>query len=244
MKQRKLLLAALLAVSLTIPSYGAFREGTAAGQTAKSTEAWANPYFNVNTLNVPAGTETLIVVASNGESANATGTLYAYTKNASGGWTEEMSGVAANLGRGGVGKQKEGDQKTPLGTFRMNTPFGIKAAESGFPANYLKVTDTYYWSAEKDSTYNTLRNSAQDGKTYTSASEHLSAYGGYYDYAINIGYNPDCEIGKGSALFLHCKVQNQNTGGCVAIPAEDMKKVLRLYKEGKTVMIIRNKGDF
>lgn len=233
MKIKKLIPAVFTAILLCAAvSEGAVREGSGA--------AAQGPERAAASLGAPEGAEVFLLVLTNGEEKNATGELSVYVKE-NGTFVEKLSGVPAKLGRGGVGKTKEGDQKTPLGTFFMDTPFGLKDAEAGFPAEYLKVDARYYWSGEKDATYNTLRNSTKDGKTYTGLSEHLSDYGGYYDYCINMGYNPSGTVGAGSALFLHCVVDGQNTGGCIAIPKEDMKTVLRLYKSGKTAITVRKK---
>ena len=244
MKYRKtiLLLSVLAALFCAVPSLAAMRQGSGSGTNAGAESgAVLKGTYDAATL-APSGVTVLFVVAANGEEKNATGDFYAYVKTENG-WEEKMAAVPAKLGRGGIGKEIEGDQKTPLGTFLMNTPFGIKGAEEGFPSNYKKVTAANYWSGEHNGTYNKFCDTGKDGQ-YTGASEHLIDYAGYYNYAINTGYNPGCEIGKGSALFLHCVVNGQNTGGCIAIPASDMKKALTYYRDGKTAIVIRRKGDF
>ena len=160
-------------------------------------------------------------------------------------WKLTLSTPDGRLGRKGMGKEKEGDEKTPVGIFRMNTPFGIKAAEEGFPANYLKVDSSYYWNGDSASDrYNKLVNTGSYTAFDKKESEHLADYAGYYDYALDMGYNADGTAHKGSALFLHCSVEGQNTGGCVAVPAEFMKGVLRLYKEGSSYIVLAPAGQF
>ena len=229
----------LFSLLFSLSSQGACLEGRGT-EAAVSVQ---NPYADLSRIRVPSGTETLIIVAAGGEQKNATGELFLYERSeGKNSWQEVLSGVPAKLGRGGVGKTVEGDQKTPLGMFSMNTPFGIRDAEAGFPGNYIKVNSSHYWSAEK-ATYNRLCTVEKDG-AYTSSSEHLIDYSGYYDYCIDIGYNPERTAGKGSDLFLHCEVNGQNTGGCIAIPSEHMKTILRHYAEGGTVIVIENKGNF
>ncbi|MDO4487657.1 MAG: hypothetical protein Q4B67_01005 [Eubacteriales bacterium] len=187
---------------------------------------------------VPENAEVVIYLKSNNEETNATGSLSIYTKT-DGLWYLKESGIKAHMGRKGMGKVKEGDQKTPLGMWTMDTPFGIKDKEEGFPDNYLKVTEDLYWVGDTSSSlYNKLVSTKKYDNFSKKQSEHLSEYKGYYDYGINMGYNSECKSPAGSALFLHCMVEDQFTGGCVAIPTEKMKEILKLYKEGKTVMIV------
>ena len=48
-----------------------------------------------------------------------------------------------------------------------------------------------------------------------------SGYAGYYDYAIDAGFNPNGIKNQGSALFLHCSGEfKEYTSGCVAIEKE------------------------
>ncbi|MDO4960277.1 MAG: L,D-transpeptidase family protein [Eubacteriales bacterium] len=148
----------------------------------------------------------------------------------------------ATLGKNGLYKEKEGDNKTPVGVFKMNTPMGIKSALSGFPENYLKVNDTHYWNGDSvSSRYNKLVSTDDYSNFRTSESEHIVDYPGYYNYCIDSGYNYDGEPYRGSAIFLHCQVDGQTTHGCIAIPENDMIEVMRNYAEGSTYMAIAEK---
>ena len=215
---------------------------------------------------IPADAEVLFLVDSNHEETNATGSFSAYVRTvtydavtgapvSAGAWTQVIAPVKAVMGRKGMGKTVEGDEKTPLGMFRMDTPFGIRPPEAGFPAEYLQVGAQHYWSGDhRDisvrqadgtvktaSTYNRLVDLANAPELDKGRSEHLAAITEEYKYCINIGYNAACEKGKGSALFLHCinKNSNRGTGGCVAVDEEVMKQVLTLYKPGRTCINIR-----
>ena len=144
----------------------------------------------------------------------------------------------AYLGRQGLGKEKEGDDKTPIGLFKMNTPFGIKEREEGFPDNYLKLDNRYYWNGDSESErYNKLVNIDEYKNFNTKLSEHLIDVTKCYDYAVDTGYNIEGIPYKGSALFLHCE-RGINTAGCIAIKEEYMKEVLRLYREGRSYIKI------
>ncbi len=191
-------------------------------------------------LGIPA--DATVVVTLEGAANSDTGTLTLLTKqqNADGKstWTK-LSECTAKYGKAGLGKTREGDNKTPVGVFKMNTPFGIKDAEAGFPSNYIKVDRDCYWNGDSQSElYNKLVSSRTYTGFKTSESEHLINYAPYYNYCIDTGYNYEGTPYKGSAIFLHCVVGNENTHGCIAIPEENMKEVLRAYAEGSTYIAI------
>ena len=51
------------------------------------------------------------------------------------------------IGKHGLGKEAEGDGKTPVGDFSFNYAFGI-ADDPGCAIEYHKVTDDSYWSGD------------------------------------------------------------------------------------------------
>ena len=151
--------------------------------------------------------------------------------------------ASCHLGANGTGKEQEGDKKTPLGLFSLNTPFGILDPEEGFPENYHKVTEYDYWTGSRQSANrNRLADIREFPDTDRAGAEHLIAYPGYYDHALNISYNAEGEYGKGSAIFLHCSPYGESTGGCIATDRETIRAVLKLYREGKSYIRIRNKA--
>ena len=55
---------------------------------------------------------------------------------------------------------------------------------------------------------------------------------------MNISYNEACTPGLGSAIFLHCfGPYKPFTGGCVAIPENQMIKVMQNVKPDCVVVI-------
>lgn len=193
---------------------------------------------------LPEDAQRLVIVEAEGLAARVS--MYGFSQDESGERNaylimETDSGL---IGRRGMGKTAEGDQKTPCGLFKMNTPFGISDALSGFPENYLKVDSTHYWNGDSGSPlYNRLVSTAWYNDFNKAKSEHLADYGGYYNYCIDTGYNPEGTPGLGSAIFLHCSM-GINTGGCIAVPEADMITVLRNYVEGGTYIVLDTKGNF
>ncbi len=178
----------------------------------------AKEAFQAKEFALPEEARVLVVVEGTGGSDCK---VYAYEK-ADESWELRVE-TAGILGKNGMSNHRTtGDKTTPIGVFRMNTPFGQSEAQEGFPGDYIKVKESHVWSDDQ----NRLVDDAGE------VGEHVgtAAYQGYYDYVIDAGFNPKAIPGQGSALFLHCRVpEAASTGGCVAIPKEEMEKVMRLY---------------
>ena len=198
--------------------------------------------LEIDKINIPADSQALITLA--GSSTLDTGELNVYTKGDDGAWKTVYAGVRAKYGMNGLYKEKEGDSKTPVGVFKMNTPFGIADSVEGFPDNYIKVDSDMYWNGDSASDrYNKLVNAKEYTAFDRSASEHLINYSGYYDYCIDTGYNYEGTPYRGSAIFLHCVVNDEHTHGCIAIPKEYMTEIMKLYSEGNTYIAIYDTAD-
>lgn len=179
------------------------------------------------------GTSQIFVVGAVGKS---TAYISMHERTPSGKWKQIIS-TPGFIGKNGLGKEKEGDGKTPVGTFRFNDAFGI-ADDPGCGIKYTKVTENNYWSGDENYQYNKMVNIKNYENLNIDDSEHLIGYKFEYQYALNISYNEDGTPGKGSAIFLHCFGKAKpHTGGCVAIPMGKMKKVMQYVKPDCTVVI-------
>lgn len=147
-------------------------------------------------------------------------------------WKKVLS-CGANVGKNGIGKKREGDKKTPTGTFDLPIAFGIQK-NPGTKLPYTKVKSYHYWCSDK-SYYNQMI----DIRTHahTCSGEHLIDYKGYYDYGIFIGYNKAGDYPKGSAIFLHCQKRREPTSGCISVSKANMKKILRTVSKGAKICI-------
>lgn len=133
----------------------------------------------------------------------------------------------AFLGRNGVtNNKKEGDLKTPIGTFNLGIAFGTHDIQKELKIPYIQINENLYWVDDVNSIYyNQLADVQKVSKDWKSA-EHLSDYPRQYEYAIEIKSNPENVAGNGSAIFLHCSVQKP-TAGCIAIEREKMLEILK-----------------
>ena len=174
----------------------------------------------------------VVVQYKSGSSA----TLTMHEKDESGVWRQTLSSYAY-VGKSGIGKTKEGDMKTPTGTFNLKTPFGIKA-NPGTSLDYVKVTKNHYWCGTSGSKYyNQLIDTRVTNRARTRSDEYLVNYPGVYNYAAFIDYNAAGAKGKGSCIFLHCTGSHKYTAGCIAVPQSVMVKILKALKSGCKIVI-------
>lgn len=154
----------------------------------------------------------------------------------SGIWTELYS-CEAFVGKNGIGKTREGDNKTPTGTFNLTIPFGIKA-DPGANGAYTQVTKYHYWCGTSGSElYNQLVDMRVTDRKCTSSDEYLINYKGEYNYCMFVDYNDAGEAGKGSCIFLHCTGKKDYTAGCIAVPEKVMQKIIQWAKPGVKIVI-------
>lgn len=187
----------------------------------------------------PGNDQLFIVAASGMDKTAANVSLHERDKN--GNWIEVLS-VDGCVGKNGMvydEERKEGCGRTPIGIYRFNMAFGI-APDPGCAFQYVQVTDDLYWSSDmrEGMHYNEMISINDCPDLDTKNSEHLIDYTKAYQYCLNISFNEECTIGKGSAIFLHCYGSNRNyTAGCVAVSEEDMVTIMNLVDPECVVII-------
>lgn len=202
--------------------------------TNVATEKTPSPQW-VNNLQQAKDAEQLLVVAGVGET---TAYISMHQKDEKGEWNQILS-TPGYIGKYGLGKTKEGDGKTPVGTFKFNYAFGI-ADDIGCKIEYHKVTEDNYWSGDVRDGYN--YNQMVSIKDFPDldkdSSEHIIDYQYHYQYCLNISYNDECIANNGSAIFLHCLgPEKPYTGGCVAVPQNIMEQIMKNVDKDCVVVI-------
>jgi len=136
-----------------------------------------------------------------------------------------------------VGKEKEGDGKTPVGIYQFNTYFGI-ADNPGTNLPYIQVNVSHYWVGDSNSSkYNQLVNNETYTNFSVSDSEHLIDENPGYEYAINIDYNKEGIADKGSGIFLSCYTGKNSTGGGIVIEKVELKKIYQILNKDCYIII-------
>lgn len=140
------------------------------------------------------------------------------------------------IGLNGYGKEREGDKKTPLGTFGLSKAFGI-CDNPGTSMDYTKVNEYHYWCGDYGKPYFNQLVDVRDLGVSSVPGEHLIEYQGYYNYCLFIDYNAEGEYEKGSCIFLHCSAGAKGTSGCVAVSEKMMIKILKKIHDGAKIVI-------
>ena len=230
----KIIICVLLSCCLTaVLGCSQVSEVQAAGRVNLA-KAAVSPKW-IGNLKAARNAKQVFVVAGVGQT---TAYISMHEKDSDGTWNEFMT-TPGFIGRSGLDKQREGDGKTPTGVFRFNRAFGI-AKDPGCRIKYKKVTGADYWSGDSrpGHGYNTLVSIKDIPDLNTGNSERIIDYVTEYQYCLNLGYNADCVAGKGAALFLHSFGSSKPyTAGCVAIPQDQMLKVMQNVRPDCVVII-------
>ena len=128
------------------------------------------------------------------------------------------------VGKNGLGKTGEGDGKTPIGTLRPLSAFGVKP-NPGTTMPYIDVKPTTYACDEDCEYYNKIIDTAET--KHECKGEEMYSYQPQYNYGIATDFNKECIYPNGSAIFIHVKGSKPYTGGCISFDEERMVEILR-----------------
>jgi L,D-peptidoglycan transpeptidase YkuD (ErfK/YbiS/YcfS/YnhG family) len=136
----------------------------------------------------------------------------------------------ARVGYNGValpGRKREGDGKTPSGTFGFSFYFGVQhKLDFSFPFRHAYTFD--YWDDDPASArYNEWINAHMHDPGASPEPMHNVPV---YDYAAVLAYNTARTPGLGSAIFLHVGISSP-TAGCVSLPRPRLIKILLWLKQ-------------
>ncbi len=138
---------------------------------------------------------------------------------------------------GTTSKKKEGDKKSPRGTFSLGSLFFRKDRISKLVTKFKKIqlTPKMGWCTDsKSKFYNKLITRNKKLKH-----EKLYRKDYKYDLLIPINYNSfKPKKNKGSAIFLHLTNNYKKTLGCVSLKKKDMLILLKLINKKTKIKII------
>lgn len=182
----------------------------------------------------PAGGTQLIVVSAPAY-RDTYATLTAY--DVSGGRRRVVFGPwTARVGYNGFappGAKREGDGRTPSGTYGFQFMFGVDP-NPGVRYQYRRARSYDVWDDQPSSP---LYNTWTDDRTQNPglAPESMDQTPAY-DYGAVIAYNMARTPGLGSAIFLHVNV-GAATAGCVSLPIGQLLAVLRWLDPARAAAI-------
>jgi L,D-peptidoglycan transpeptidase YkuD (ErfK/YbiS/YcfS/YnhG family) len=177
----------------------------------------------------PARAQTIVVSSSGYGQSSATFSAYDQTGS---GWVRRFGPWSARVGRNGFapgGDKREGDGRTPSGTYGFAFLFGINA-NPGVSFPYRQVTgQSIVWDDDPASTNYNRWIDTRVGDAGRSPEPMYNAP--FYNYGAVIAYNTARSPGLGSAIFLHVS-NGGSTAGCVALPQTQLLDVLRWLEPG------------
>lgn len=144
-----------------------------------------------------------------------------------------------HVGRNGYaepGAKREGDGKSPTGSYSLSQAFGEGDPGTRLPYRRLRESGDCWGSTIGDRRYNRYYRGA-----CLPADENLSQImlNGPYRQAVVIGYNrpPDSPVvqGNGSAIFMH--VGAGRTAGCVSMARPVLESVMRTLRPHDRIMM-------
>jgi L,D-peptidoglycan transpeptidase YkuD (ErfK/YbiS/YcfS/YnhG family) len=212
--------AIVLAVTALSPA-GVGLTSTAVGGESRATQRVA--------------THRQVIVVSATAYGDTYATLTAY--DVSGGRRQAAFGPwTARIGYAGFapeGQKREGDGRTPSGSYGFGFMFGV-LADPGLRYPYRRAQPYDVWD---DDPASPLYNEWVDERVRSpgAAPEPMDQTPAY-DYGAVIAYNTARIPGRGSAIFLHVGRVGP-TAGCVSLPAAELIDVLRWLRPADAPLI-------
>jgi L,D-peptidoglycan transpeptidase YkuD (ErfK/YbiS/YcfS/YnhG family) len=177
-------------------------------------------------------TDQVVLVTSSGSSA----TVRACERRG-GRWLSVLGTLRGHVGLRGVaapGAKREGDRRTPGGTFTLGLGFGTRSDPGGTWFPWRRATRVDVWVDDPGSDhYNTWQQLPADGR-WDSAETLFQPLD--YAYAQVVDYNTARVPGRGSAIFLHVDDGNP-TLGCVTVPRSQLLRIFRWERPGVRIVI-------
>jgi L,D-peptidoglycan transpeptidase YkuD (ErfK/YbiS/YcfS/YnhG family) len=150
--------------------------------------------------------------------------LTAY-RRVDGRWRRVFGPWVAWIGRNGMapaGAKREGDGRTPSGTFGFGFFFGVDP-DPGVRFPFRRIDASDVWDDDPSSPlYNEWVDDQDANPGAAPEPMDVSAY----DYGAVIAYNTARTPGLGSAIFLHINIGTP-TAGCVTLPVGELLEILR-----------------
>ena len=213
------------ATGATRPAASATRPGS--GSTvAPSVAAAARPADPL------AGRQLITVSAASYGATYAALTAY---RHSAGHWRRVFGPWTARIGRGGFappGLKREGDGRTPSGTFGFGFFFGV-LPNPGVRFRYRQSQPYDFWDDDPASLhYNEWVDQRRANPGLSPEPMDVSGY----DYGAVIAYNTARTPGLGSGIFLHVNI-GIATAGCVTLPMGELLRVLRWLSPARSPQI-------
>ena len=142
------------------------------------------------------------------------------------------------IGKRGLTKnKKEGDKKTPIGTFRIENLYYRKdrIKKPVTSLKYVEIKKDMGWC---DDIYFPKKYNKKIKINKKIKHEKLKRKDHKYDLLIPIKYNFEKPVsGLGSCIFIHLTKNYKPTAGCIALKENDFLIMLKLIKKNSKIKI-------
>lgn len=202
------------------------------------TTCYAHALTNAQTA-LAESKQLLLLISPTDNSYQAT--IQRYVRDKNNHWLKVGAALPAEIGKKGMAWgadfkdhdslliKHEGDQRTPIGLFKIGSMFGfapISINHHHYP--YFPVDDTLCIDDQSSQYYNQLISKKSIANPDWHSSETLNDYQEYQLGAVieyNMHYPPI--KGAGSCIFMHSIVTpNEGTLGCVALTMPHLREIL------------------
>jgi L,D-peptidoglycan transpeptidase YkuD (ErfK/YbiS/YcfS/YnhG family) len=150
-------------------------------------------------------------------------------------WTE-AGRASARFGAKGLAegaRRVQGTRTTPTGLYDLPYGFGSAAAPEGTRMPYRRIGPESWWCQDNASLSYNRWVEGLPGDCRAEEAEKLDTYGVQYAYALVVGFNYAPPVrGRGAGIFLHVDGAGA-TAGCVSVPREAMRRILRWADPGR-----------
>ncbi|WP_151774814.1 L,D-transpeptidase family protein [Streptomyces abyssomicinicus] len=170
-----------------------------------------------------------LITAEAASTASTTGTVTWWERTGGGRW-ERAGSAPARFGANGLtdgATRRQGTATTPTGLFGLPFAFGVEPAPAGARYPYRRVGPDAWWCQDNGSRAYNRWSEPLAADCRPGEAEHLIGYPRQYAHALVVGFNyrePVRE--RGAGVFLHVDGSGA-TAGCVSVPADAMRRVLR-----------------
>jgi L,D-peptidoglycan transpeptidase YkuD (ErfK/YbiS/YcfS/YnhG family) len=198
------------------------RHVTRASSAAPGTLADASPAAHPAAAARRESSQLVTVIAASYGVTQAELTAYQWAGER---WRRVFGPWIAWIGRNGMappGAKREGDGRTPSGTFGFGFFFGVDP-DPGVRFPYRRV---HAYDAWDDDPSSPLYNEWVDDRYADPGADPEPMDVSAYDYGAVIGYNTARTPGLGSAIFLHINI-GMPTAGCVTLPVGELLEIMR-----------------
>ena len=145
------------------------------------------------------------------------------------------------IGKAGIKKkQKEGDNITPKGTFKITRVYyrSDKVKIISTSIKKIKINKYMGWCYDSKSPFYNREIKLPSKFSF----EKLYRKDNLYDLLAVLNYNTNpVEKNKGSAIFIHiAKKRFKPTAGCIALQKKDLMNLMRVIKKNSKIKISAN----